>query len=379
MILLLLGFCTLMLTYVFLIYPAAILLLSSLVRRKINPRWDEPPLVTMILAALNEAPAIAQKIENTLNLNYPQDKLDIIIVDDGSTDNTADIVNGFESPRITLIRLDRQSGKTAALNRAIEQAKGEVLVFTDANAMFGLDAISHLVSSFDIEGKVGVVCGELNYQQHPQAVSDEESRYWNLEILLKKAESNIGTLLGANGSIYALRKDLYKPLREDLISDFLTPLLLSREGFRTVYQPKAVSVEISTKNLLSEFRRKKRIIQRGLYGLLVHNELLNPLASGWLAFQLWSHKVFRWLTPIWLLGIFISSWGLRGNICFGILFVLQIIGYSASLTGIALSASGRQPGVLRLPAYALMALVAALCGVVGVLMGQKVVTWNPQR
>ncbi len=373
------GICTAVLVWVFFVYPAAILLLGTFKKRDITPRWQDPPGVSMILSAHNEAATIGQKIENVLEQDYPEDKLELIVVDDGSTDGTAEVVGRYVSDRVKLIRQEHRAGKTAALNRGVQEAAGEVLVFTDANAIYQPDAVRRLVESFDSEGEIGVVCGELKYRRHPQAVSDEESRYWDFEIRLKKAESNVGTLLGANGSIYAMRRELYEPLREDLISDFIGPLLLSKKGYRTVYQPKAVSVETSTRSLRSEFRRKKRIVQRGLYGLLVHRELLNPFSSGWLAVQLWSHKVLRWLTPIWLIGILASCWALYPYSFFRTLYVLQLLGYGAGLVGIFAQSSGKRPGILRLPAYVLMTLGAALSGVWGVIQGKKVVTWDPQR
>ncbi|MBU0520029.1 glycosyltransferase family 2 protein [bacterium] len=368
-----------MILYIFFIYPAIVVILSSLKRRAFEPRWEELPHVTMLLSAHNEETTIASKIENVLQQEYPQDRLDLIIVDDGSTDRTVEVVRGFPSERIDLLVQESRAGKTAALNRAAVKATGDVLVFTDANAIYQPDAVQRLVAGFDKAGKIGVVCGELKYTQHEQAVSDEESRYWGMEIMLKKAESNIGSLLGANGSIYAMRRELYQPLREDLISDFITPLLLTKAGYDTVYQPEAVSTEKSTRSLQSEFRRKKRIVQRGLYGLRVHSELLNPAAAGWLAIQLWSHKVLRWLTPFWLIGILVSSALLYPVGFFKYLYILQILSYLAGFLGILMHASGRAPSLLRIPAYVLMTMGAALSGVTGVIMGKKVVVWNPQR
>jgi len=371
--------CAALLIYILVIYPALVLLLGLRKTRTIQPRWPEPPPVAMLLSAYNEEASIARKLQNALAQDYPEDKLDIVVVDDGSTDRTCQIVRGFQSPRITLLQQERRRGKTAALNRAAAAAKGAVLIFTDANAIYRPDAVRRLVSSFDAEGKIGVVCGELKYQQHPDAVSDEESRYWDLEIRLKKAESNLNTLLGANGSIYALRRELFQPLNEDLISDFIGPLLLSRKGYRTVYQPLALSIESSTRSLGSEFRRKKRIVQRGLYGLWMHRELLNPFASQWLAIQLWSHKVLRWFLPVWLLGLLIGSATLSRYPFFRILCALQLLAYLCGIVGIAIQASGKKTGALRLPGYGLMILTASLAGIWGFLRGRKVITWEPQR
>lgn len=368
-----------LLVYVLALYPGLVLLLGSTRRRSDQPRWVEPPRVSMIFSAHNEAGSIAQKLENSLSLNYPEDKLDVVVVDDGSSDGTCAVVRDFQSPRITLLAQEQRSGKTAALNRAAQTARGAVLVFTDANAIYERNAIRHLIEGFDADGQVAVVCGELRYQPHPQANSDEESRYWNLEIRLKKAESNLGTLLGANGSIYAQRRELFQPLREDLISDFIGPLLLAKQGYRTVYQPQAVSLETSTRSLASEFRRKKRIVQRSLYGLWAHRELLSPFSSGWLAVQLWSHKVLRWLLPLWLFGLGMGCFWLRHQPLFLVLLIIQLLFYAAGLLGLWLQVAGSRPSLLRFPAYIMMLLGASLAGLWGFIQGQKVVTWEPQR
>ncbi len=371
--------CALILSCVFFGYPAIILTLSAIRKKEQLRHREDHPTVSILFAAHNEAAGIRQKLENALTQEYPSDKLEVIIVDDGSTDRTAEIVRETASPVVTLLQQVQRRGKTAALNRAVSVARGEILVFTDSNAIFQPDAVQQLVKTFDVEGKIGVVCGELQYQPHPQAVSDVESRYWNMEIRLKKAESHLGTLLGANGSIYAMPKALYIPLRDDLISDFIEPLLLSQKGYRTVYQPNAVSVETGTRSLASDYRRKKRIIQRGLYGLFVHRNLLNPLQSGWLACQLWAHKVLRWLTPVWLFGLFLSTVALLQYPFFRIILILQIVFYLIGGIGILLQLFGRSPGMFRLPAYILMTLAASVAGLWGLVMGQKVVTWEPQR
>ena len=372
-------FCLGLLVYVYLIYPSIIIILGSLRKREIEPRWTELPAVSMIFSALNEEENIAQKLENALSQDYPADRLDVIVVNDGSTDNTGDIIKGFDSDRITLIQHEVMRGKTAALNQAVQVVKGDVIVFTDANAMFNPDAVRQLTNAFDSEGKIGVVCGEPRYRKHPRAHSDEESLYWKMEILLKKAESNLGALLGANGPIYAMLKNLYIPLGEDIISDFISPLLLSEQGYHNVYQPEAISIESSTRNLQSDFRRKKRIIQRSLYSLRIHKRLLNPLSSGWLALQLWSHKVLRWFTPVWLLGVLISTGLLRDITFYNMLFIIQIIGYAVGSIGVLLQIIGKSPGIFRFPAYVVMLLGASLSGIGGAISGKTMVTWEPQR
>jgi len=366
---------------VYLVYPALIMILGARRRKSMTSRWGDAdlPSVTMICAAYNEAAVIAAKVENTLGQDYPPERLDLIIVDDGSTDGTAARVRDIASARVTLLEQPRRRGKTAALNRAVEAARGSVLVFTDANALFDPAAVRHLVTGFDAAEKIGVVCGEVTYRPHPQAGSGEESRYWDWEALLKRAESNLGTMLGAHGPIHAVLRDLYIPLPEDMINDFTLPLLLAARGYRTVYQPPARSVETGTRDLASEFRRKRRIIQRSLYALWKHPHLLNPFASGRLAVQLWAHKVLRWLTPLWLLGLLVSSGALSRQPLFAVLLALQLAAYGAGFLGLALHAAGNRPGPLRLPAYMLAMMGASLAGIYWFVRGKKFVTWEPQR
>jgi cellulose synthase/poly-beta-1,6-N-acetylglucosamine synthase-like glycosyltransferase len=372
-------FCVGALLYVFLLFPLGILIIGSLKRRESAPRWDKLPAVTVIFSAYNEEQVIQRKIFNTLSLDYPENKLNLIVVDDCSQDHTWDEAEKVNSLRVKVLRQLQRRGKTGALNLAAAAADGEVLVFTDANAMYQPDAIRRLVEAFDREGTVGVVTGSLRYEQHPSAVSDEESLYQRLETKLKEMESRAGTLTGAYGSIYAMPCELYEPLREDLISDFMGPLLLCRRGYRTIHESRAIAVETGTRSLSAEFRRKRRIVQRSLHGLWVHRDLLNPFQSGWLAVQIWSHKVLRWLTPLWLLGVLVSTFIMVTHPAYRAVFILLLSALAAGLLGYALRLAGRPPGIFRYPSYGLMVVAATLCGLWDWLRGKYHVTWEPQR
>jgi cellulose synthase/poly-beta-1,6-N-acetylglucosamine synthase-like glycosyltransferase len=278
-----------------------------------------------------------------------------------------------------LIPQTQRKGKTAALNRAVPEAGGEVLVFTDANSMFHRDAVRHLTNAFDRNEKIGVVTGSVKYQQHPSALSDEEGLYHDFDTKLKEFESRVGSLPGAFGPIYAMPRQLYEPLREDLISDFMMPLLLGKRGFRTVHEPRAITVESGTRNLAAEFRRKRRIVQRSLHGLAVHRELLNPLQSGWMAVQLWSHKVLRWLTPLWLIGALASALLLVRQPFFLAVSLLLLGGLACALIGFVLRWIGLHPGLFRFPSYAIMVFSASSAGLYDWLRGKYHITWEPQR
>jgi cellulose synthase/poly-beta-1,6-N-acetylglucosamine synthase-like glycosyltransferase len=369
-----------LLVYTYLIYPAVILIVGSRREKPYSPRWSELPTVTILFAVHNEASSIADKLKNALAQDYPENKLDVLVVDDYSTDGTLDAINTVLSNRMTCIRQLVRSGKTAALNLAVAQAKGEILVFTDATTFFQADAVKSLIDTFDADHKIGVVCGEMRYQPHPNAVSDEESHYWNFERTLRRAESRVGTLLGAHGPMYAIPKELFSPLDEDMISDFMTPLLLVLKGYRTVNQPRAIAYQCGSRKSSSVYHRKRRIIQRSLYSIWKHRELLNPIKARWLTLQLISHKVLRWFTALWCLCITFSTiLIMKESPLFNGLFWGQVVAYSMGVIGILIQQSGKKAYIFRFPAYVLMILGASMVGMVGFICGQKVVTWESQR
>ncbi|MCX6640586.1 MAG: glycosyltransferase family 2 protein [bacterium] len=368
-----------LLVYTYLIYPGFILLLGSRKEKDYARRWSEPPSVTILLAVHNEAAIIVDKLQNALAQDYPADKLDLLVVDDLSTDRTLEMIKSIPGDRITCIEQKERLGKTAAMNQAVVQARGDILVFTDAKTFFQPDAVRKLIETFDANQKIGVVCGEMRYVKHPDAVSDEESHYWNFERRLRRAESRTGTLLGAHGPMYAIPRELFTPLSEDLISDFMTPLLLALQGYRTVNQPAAVATQCGTSKSTSIFYRKRRIIQRSLYAIWKNRQLINPFKAKWLAVQLWSHKVLRWFTALWFIFIAIGSFLLRDHLFFNYFGWCQIVGYGAGLIGLLVQSAGKPAVFLRFPAYVLMILGASLVGMLRFFTGKKVVTWEPLR
>ena len=367
------------LLYTYLLYPGIILLLGSRREKPHTPRWSEFPKVTVLFSVHNEENIIAEKLKNTLAQDDPAEKLDVLVVDDLSSDGTLEAIQSLSSDRIKCIQQNPRKGKTAALNLAVSNARGDLLVFTDATTFFQIDAIRNLVETFDAEGKIGVVCGEMRYQTHPEALSDEESHYWNFERHLRRAESRLGTLLGAHGPMYALPKELFTPLPEDMISDFMTPLLLNLKGYRTVNQPRAVASQCGSRKAASVYHRKRRIIQRSLYAIWQHLELLNPFVAGRLAFQLLSHKVLRWFTALWCIMTAIGTVLLQAQPVFQAALWCELAVFSAGVIGILIQKTGRKASFFRFPAYAVMILGASLMGTLGFLTGQKVITWEPQR
>jgi len=366
--------------YIYFGYPVILVLLGFLRRSEAFKKGDNIPKVTLIITAHNEGKIIRQKIENSLSLDYPREKLEIIVASDKSTDETNEIVARYESGGIKLDCLFERKGKTAAQNHAILKSSGEVIVFSDANAIYARDAIKKLVRNFD-DKRVGCVCGELKYTNSSESVAGKsESLYWKYEKFLKRKESQISSLLGVTGSIYAVRRALYVPLKQDIISDFVEPLEIVRNRHKVVYEPEAISFEKASVDMKTEFERKTRIVTRSIRGLFNERELLNPFKYGIFSIQLISHKLLRWTVPLFLIGLFVLNLFLwdNGNI-YRILLVFQIVFYLSALGGWLFELIGSKIKLFHIPYYFCMVNLAALTGWFKYLTGQKEIIWETAR
>ena len=366
--------------YVYLGYPLVITLLAAINRKTVTKDDNYEPSVSLIIAAYNEEAIIGEKLKNCLLLNYPKDKLEIIVFSDASTDRTAEIVKSFEQDHIILIDLTDRKGKTAGQNLAATQATGEIIVFSDANALYRENAIRKIVRNFN-DPTVGCVCGELVYYSEDKSlIGDAENVYWDYEKFIKRQEDRAASILGANGSIYAVRKQLYSPLPEDIISDFIEPFKIIAQGYRVVYEPEAISSEGSTKNFIEEYKRKKRIINRSFYSLLHFSSFLNPFRYPLLSFQLFSHKILRWMIPVYLPIIFIVNLFLLKSLFFQVTFGLQIIFYVTALLGYVLEKNRWHNIFFYAPFYFCLVNIASLDAIINLFIKRKnVVTWNPIR
>ena len=366
--------------YVYLGYPLVITLLAAINRKTVTKDDNYEPSVSLIIAAYNEEAIIAEKLNNCLLLNYPKDKLEIIVFSDASTDRTAEIVKSFEQDHIILIDLTERKGKTAGQNLAATQATGEIIIFSDANALYQEDAIRKIVRNFN-DPSVGCVCGELVYYSEDKSlIGDAENVYWDYEKFIKRQEDRAASILGANGSIYAVRKQLYSPLPEDIISDFIEPFKIIAQGYRVVYEPEAISFEQSTTNFIEEYHRKKRIINRSFYSLLYFSSFLNPFRYPLLSFQLFSHKILRWMIPVYLPIIFIVNMFLLKSLFFQVTFGLQIIFYVTALLGYVLEKNRWHNIFFYAPFYFCLVNIASLDAIINLFIKRKnVVTWNPIR
>jgi len=363
--------------YPYIVYPLLLWLLTVLRRTPVYSCTDKTPALTMVVAAYNEADVIADKLENSLALDYPPDQLQIIVASDCSDDRTDAIVAEYEDHGVSLVRLGQRSGKTVAQNEAVRHAKGDILVFSDANSMYDQNALRELVIPF-CDDRVGCVCGELRYLNPEQRGAGKgEGFYWRYEQFLKRRESLLGALVGANGSIYALRRRLFEELDPDVISDLIMPVCIKRRGFLVVYCPEAIAREYTPKRFTEEFRRRSRIVARSAYGLLwKHAGVLNPLTCGLFAWQVWSHKVLRWIVPLFLILAFVASAISIKEQPYREFFVSQAIFYGLALIGLLAPMSISSRGLFYLPAYFCSINAGALMGLWGFVTRNRYRVWE---
>ena len=364
--------------HTYLIYPILLYLLT--VGRR-TPRYAPPeelPGVAIIIAAYNEEAVLRAKLENTLAIDYPAEKLDVVVVSDASTDGTDRIVSDFAGRRVRLHRMPERSGKTAAQNAGVELARGAFLVFSDANSMYAPDALRQLLAPFADAG-VGCVCGELQYVNPGEGGAGKgEGVYWRYEQFLKLRESMLSSALGANGAIYALRRDCFEVLGSEIISDFIMPIRVWRQGYRVVYAPLAVATEYSTGTFGDECRRRRRIVSRSLYGLWTERGVLNPAAHLLFAFQIVSHKLLRWLVPVFLLAALGLNLLLAGEEeIYRVPMALQGAFYGLALLGMALPERLGGYWLFYIPAYFCATNWGALLGLLHFLSGRRHRVWQP--
>lgn len=287
------------LTYTYAGYPLAITVLSRIKRRDVN-RAPIKPTVTIVMAARNEAHAIERKLNNLLSLDYPSDKLDIIVVSDGSTDGTDELVARFASRKVRLLRQDPACGKASAINLAMPHAQGEIVVFCDVRQRIDANALRALVSAF-ADDSVGAVSGELELETHKGP-----GFYWRYEKAIRRAESQFRSVVGATGAWYAIRRHLFQPLPEGLLLDDLyTPMQIVLQGHRVLFEPNA-KVFDDEASLKGEFSRKARTLAGNFQLLQKLPGLLDPRRNPiWTEYV--SHKVLRLVCPFALVGLYTSN------------------------------------------------------------------------
>ncbi len=381
LILVLTVLCLLLPLYVYFGYPLLLLLLSRL-----KPALPEPALcrekkVTLVVSCYNEASVISEKLHNSLALDYPKHLLDILVISDGSEDGTDAIVQSFADRGVRLLRQEGRLGKTMGLNLAMANTDADYVVFSDANAMYETDAIVQLVRFFQLPD-VGYVVGAALYTDgRDNAAAANEDLYWRYELKLKQWESRLHSVVGGDGAIYAIRRALWEPLQQKDINDFVNPLQIVAKGYRGIFTPTARCFEETAGDFTKEAKRKERIVNRSVRGLMRVKAVMNPLRTGWFSFEVISHKLLRWLLP------YFACIGLLGSALLAARqqWLFQAVSAGALVLFAAATVGGfrrNSPSLavwFAVPYYLLMVNFYAMRGVVKALQGQTQVTWSSVR
>lgn len=349
-------------------------------RRRVHQQPIAPP-VSIIVAAYNEEDVIDGKLKNLLALDYPRDKMEIVVASDGSTDDTVKIARKYVGEHVLLLALPRR-GKIHALRDAVAQAQGEILVFSDANTMMDRHALSMLVRNF-ADPEVGGVCGN---QLHTKAdVTDSsgegESLYWTYDKWLKAKQTHTGSIVSADGAIYAIRRELFRcPESAAVTDDFAISTAVVAQGKRLVFETDALAFETPAGDAKREFQRKVRLMTRGMRGVLLRRALLNPFRYGFYSIVLFSHKIVRRLAPLFLLLLLASNLvlGLHGTF-YAFTAAVQVAFYLLSVLGYLLRSHpvGRMK-LVSIPFFYCLANAAALVALGKVSRGERIERWQPR-
>jgi glycosyltransferase involved in cell wall biosynthesis len=358
--------------YAYIGYPICLALLARLRARTVS-RADITPRVSFVIAAHNEAKGIAAKLLNTLSQDYPQDRFEIIVASDCSTDDTDRIVRSYASRGVQLTRTNERRGKEYAQGIAVSSASGDVLVFSDVATRLDQSAVRNIVKSFGdpTVGCVSSVDRLIDREGHPTG----EGAYVRYEMLLRRLETRAGSVVGLSGSFFAARREVCTPWTTDVPSDFATLFNAVRAGLRGISDDAAVGYYPDLADPSKEYARKVRTIVRGVNGLRRNRDMLNPFRYGLFAWQLASHKLCRWLVPFALLGAAAANLGLAAHPFYFVTAVGQVTFYVLAAT--ALLSPTRVPGIWRSVGFLVLANLSILDAWIRLIRGHTIVTWTP--
>ncbi len=366
--------------YPYFLYPVFVGALGRIIHRPVQRRDEHQPTVTVIIAAFNEARFIETTVRNKLEQDYPADKLDVIVVSDSSEDGTDDIVGRIihSSARVRLLRQTPRQGKTAGLNLAMTQARGEIIVFSDANSIYRPDTVRTLVRNF-ADPRVGYVTGRMLYvNPDGSLVGDGCSAFMRYENALRAAETRIGSVVGVDGGVDAVRSRLYQPMRADQLPDFVLPLRVVAQRHRVVYEPEAVLTEDTLTQTSSEYRMRVRVALRAFWALWDNAGLFAP-AQGLFAWQLLSHKLLRYLSFFPLTIAAALAWVL---IPVHPIYLAVAVGELLFLALVVAAYKGpswlAQRSLVRFCSYFFLLNIASLVAFFRFVRGQKQVLWQPR-
>jgi biofilm PGA synthesis N-glycosyltransferase PgaC len=351
-------------------------------RRILPPMDQEFPTLTLIIAAYNEESIIEEKIRNTLELAYPEGKLKLLFITDGSSDSTPDRISKY--PAIKLMHTPARSGKIQAIHRAMHEVDTEVVVYTDANTFLNKEALL-LIARHYADPSIGAVSGEKRVMQ--DSVSDAtagEGIYWKYESTLKKWDSELYSVVGAAGELFSVRRSLYKPVESDtILDDFMISMLIAQQGYRIVYEPAAYASELSSDNIHEELKRKVRIAAGGIQSIVRLKKLLNPFGNPLLTFQYISHRVLRWtVTPFLMILALILNLVIvlqSAHWIYTLILAGQVTFYVLALLGWLLETRKIKVKALFVPYYFCMMNYAVIAGIGRYIKGSQSSVWEKAK
>ncbi|MDD4900423.1 MAG: glycosyltransferase family 2 protein [Candidatus Omnitrophica bacterium] len=364
-------FSLITLLYLYFGYPLIIYLLSFFYKKPICRKYIYPS-VSILLPVYNEAKHIERKIKSLLEIEYPDAQIEIIIGSDGSTDKTDEIIEQLGSKKIKFFRHEQRKGKPSMLNLLAAQAKGEILVLTDARQKLDKMAVKELVRNFT-DRRVGSVSAELHFENEKNKAGNGIGFYWRYEKFIRHAEAKMGSMLGATGALYAVRKDLFSRLPEDIIlDDVYIPLNVILRGYRAIFEPKAKIYDRVSKNPKEEFVRKARSHAGNFQLFYYFPGFFNPF-RGKISWQFFSHKFLRLLGPFLLAAFFVSNLFLVKEMPYGIVFLAQALFYLLALWGVVYKKAYR---LFDIPHMFCLMNTAALVGLYRFLLRKQNILWR---
>lgn len=370
----------LLLAYHLVGYGLSLYLITSLFKKR-KPVTNAPevyPSITVICPAYNEEKVMEAKIQSFLNLDYPKDKIKMIVISDDSTDRTNEIVQKYTNQNISLIIQKPRAGKQNAHNLVLPLLDTDFVLSTDANSIFTPDCVKLLVAKMLSDNRIGLVSGEVKMVKRSERESGE-SIYWKYEAFLKLMDSRLKTLIGANGPIYLIRRELFSEIPLNSPDDFERVLILLKRGYIAAYEPQAIIYEEVTERATEEIARKVRIITREWYVLQRNIELLNPFRYPAVSFILFSHKVLRWLFFVFVLTGFVSNAFLLSNTFYRIIFILQVIFYLLGTIGLISQEKGHHIPLTGIPGYFVAMVYSSFFAFVNFLQNKEINFWQPVR
>jgi len=344
---------------------------------------DDLPAVTLIIAAYNEEDFISQKIANTLSLEYPEDRLQIIFITDGSSDATPALARGYD--RITVLHRPERKGKVAAMHRAMQQVTTPIVIFSDANTLLNKESIYNIARHYK-DPKTGGVAGEKKIMEtgNGKVAGIGEGLYWKYESFLKRQDAELYTVVGAAGELFSIRTELYEPVGDNvLLDDFVISLRVCQKGYRVHYEPDAYAMETPSASLKDERKRKIRISAGAFQSMGMLAGLLNFFRYPVLSFQYISHRVLRWtLCPLLLPVIFIFNLVLvlkEAGLLYELILAGQVLFYAAAMAGWLLANRNVKSKLLYVPYYFFFLNFSLYQGFVRHLKGRQSVLWDKAR